>query len=223
MNLLSNVHLGLSDPTSNPQRTTHIITNDYQYYHYKCDGFDDVGWGCGYRTLQTIASYLSLQQQPGKKAGQVPSLKEIQETLVAIEDKKKSFVGSREWIGSFEVCLVIDKLFDVPCKILHCPSGENAMTDIFPKLEEHFAKSSARPIMMGGDHDASSKGVLGTCCVDNDHWLLVLDPHYYHQRGQHQTSAVKLQKEGYVRWTHTSEFDKQSFYNICLPQFNSSS
>lgn len=62
------------------------------------------GWGCGYRTLQTIASYLSLQQQPGKKAGQVPSLKEIQETLVAIEDKKKSFVGSREWIGSFEVC-----------------------------------------------------------------------------------------------------------------------
>jgi hypothetical protein len=163
------------------------------------------GWGCGYRTLQTIASYLSLQQQqPGKKAGQVPSLKEIQETLVAIEDKKKSFVGSREWIGSFEVCwhnstliynnvsdlksnlnsltifsisqvcLVIDKLFDVPCKILHCPSGENAMTDIFPKLEEHFAKSSARPIMMGGDHDASSKGVLGTCCVDNDHWLLVL-------------------------------------------------
>jgi hypothetical protein len=73
------------------------------------------------------------------------------------------------------VCLVIDKLFNVPCKIVHCPSGENGMTDIFPKLEEHFAKSSAPPIMMGGDHDASSKGVLGTCTVDDDdHWLLVL-------------------------------------------------
>lgn len=71
--------------------------------------------------------------------------------------------------------MVIDKLFNVPCKIVHCPSGENGMTDIFPKLEEHFAKSSAPPIMMGGDHDASSKGVLGTCTVDDDdHWLLVL-------------------------------------------------
>lgn len=61
------------------------------------------GWGCGYRTLQTIASYLSLQQQG--KAGQVPTIKEIQETLVHLEDKKKSFLGSREWIGSFEVNL----------------------------------------------------------------------------------------------------------------------
>lgn len=44
MNLLSNVHLGLSDPaiTSNSRKKTHLITNDYQYYHYKCDGFDDV-------------------------------------------------------------------------------------------------------------------------------------------------------------------------------------
>lgn len=74
---------------------------------------------------------------------------------------------------TIQVCLVIDKLYDVPCKILHCPSG--GMTSIFPKLEEHFAKSSsAPPIMMGGDRDASSKGVLGTCSVDDDRWLLVL-------------------------------------------------
>ncbi|KZS06705.1 putative Ufm1-specific protease 1 [Daphnia magna] len=213
MALLSNVHSGLSDPTTSPQKKVHI-TNSYVYYHYKCDGYNDVGWGCGYRTLQTIASHLSLQDKQGK-AVQVPTLMKIQETLVEIGDKELSFIKSREWIGSFEVCLVIDKLYDVPCKILHCPSG--GMTSIFPKLEEHFAKSSsAPPIMMGGDRDASSKGVLGTCSVDDDRWLLVLDPHY--QGGQ--TSAAKLQREGYIRWIHLSEFDKQSFYNICLPQFS---
>lgn len=34
----------------------------------------------------------------------VPSLRAIQEVLAALEDKDRSFVGSREWIGSFEVC-----------------------------------------------------------------------------------------------------------------------
>lgn len=90
------------------------------------------------------------------------------------------------------------------------------MRNIFPKLEEHFAKSSAPPIMMGGDRDASSKGVLGTCSADDDHWLLVLDPHYHGG----QPSAAKLQREGYVRWVHLKEFDHHSFYNVCLPQFN---
>lgn len=60
------------------------------------------GWGCGYRTLQTIASHLSLQDKQGK-AVQVPTLMKIQETLVEIGDKELSFIKSREWIGSFEV------------------------------------------------------------------------------------------------------------------------
>ena len=30
----------------------------YDYWHYVCDNFDDRGWGCGYRTLQTIASWI---------------------------------------------------------------------------------------------------------------------------------------------------------------------
>merc|ERR1712227_1097062 len=33
---------------------------DYEYWHYLCDGFDDRGWGCGYRTLQTIASWIKM-------------------------------------------------------------------------------------------------------------------------------------------------------------------
>lgn len=36
----------------------------------------------------------------------VPSINKIQETLVEVEDKDKTFIGSREWIGSFEVSLI---------------------------------------------------------------------------------------------------------------------
>ena len=37
------------------------------------------------------------------KKGSIPSCSEIQEILVDMEDKPSSFVGSREWIGSYEV------------------------------------------------------------------------------------------------------------------------
>lgn len=72
-----------------------------------------------------------------------------------------------------QVGLVIDKLFDVPCKILHIPSGR-ALTDHFPLIQEHF-KEKASPVMMGGNQDAASKGILGTCTTnDNENYLLVL-------------------------------------------------
>ena len=31
---------------------------DYEYWHYCCDDLNDRGWGCGYRTLQTISSWI---------------------------------------------------------------------------------------------------------------------------------------------------------------------
>ena len=34
------------------------VSGHYEYWHYGCDGFDDRGWGCGYRTLQTICSWI---------------------------------------------------------------------------------------------------------------------------------------------------------------------
>ena len=36
------------------------VIGPYEYWHYLCDGFDDRGWGCGYRTLQTIVSWIKM-------------------------------------------------------------------------------------------------------------------------------------------------------------------
>lgn len=44
---------------------------------------------------------------------EVPSVPEIQKTLVKIGDKGQDFVGSKQWIGSVEVCLCLDTLYDV--------------------------------------------------------------------------------------------------------------
>ena len=41
------------------------------------------------------------------KKGSIPSCSEIQEILVDMEDKPSSFIGSRDWIGSYEVLLFL--------------------------------------------------------------------------------------------------------------------
>lgn len=170
---------------------------EYEYWHYCCDSFDDRGWGCGYRTLQTIASWiinrqsLPLSEQPinENSAKAVPSIPEIQRVLVEdLKDKPNSFLGSRDWIGSFEVCLVLDYLYDVPCKIIHAPAivtkGESrhSIVDHVDALRNHFQKFGS-PIMMGGDVDSSSKGIFGIATSKNKkYYLLVVDPHFWDKK-----------------------------------------
>ena len=50
----------------------------------------------------------------------VPSVKAIQEALVELGDKPTKFAGSKEWVGCFEACLVLDHLFGVSY-IIHLP------------------------------------------------------------------------------------------------------
>jgi len=37
--------------------TKYLIWGNYTYHHYMQDGFDDNGWGCAYRSLQTLLSW----------------------------------------------------------------------------------------------------------------------------------------------------------------------
>jgi hypothetical protein len=57
--LVSNVHKDLQLPNDSIQKCA-LVEGDYQYFHYLCDGLDDRGWGCGYRTLQSTASWICL-------------------------------------------------------------------------------------------------------------------------------------------------------------------
>ncbi|MCH87992.1 putative Ufm1-specific protease-like, partial [Trifolium medium] len=107
--LLRDVHIGI--PSSGVTGgTLSIVQGSYEYHHYLQDGFNDSGWGCAYRSLQTIISWFRLQNY---SSIEVPSHREIQQSLVEIGDKDPSFIGSREWIGAIELSFVLDKLLGV--------------------------------------------------------------------------------------------------------------
>ncbi|KAM9836817.1 ufm1-specific protease 1 [Aulostomus maculatus] len=208
-----NVHVGLPAPLVGPVKCS-LIKGDYQYYYYGCDGQDDRGWGCGYRTIQTMASWLCHNWAPKGQPRPPPSLPEIQQALVSMGDKPGWFSGSREWIGTFEASLVLDYFYDVPCKVLHVRGGGAELEQVAVKeLHQHFEKHGS-PVMMGGDRDNSSKGILGVCTENKGSYMLIVDPHYYGCPLERE----EVQRRGWVGWKRVSSLDQSSFYNLCMPQ-----
>lgn len=121
-----------------------LVKGKYAYYHYCQNNMDDKGWGCAYRSLQTLASWFKLQ---GYFNGEVPTFNEIQKCLVDIGDKPKSFIDSKQWIGSTEVNFVLNSLLGVTSKILYVSSGEE-MASKGPELVNHF-ENHGSPVMIG--------------------------------------------------------------------------
>ncbi|XP_061566038.1 inactive Ufm1-specific protease 1 [Cololabis saira] len=208
--LSTNVHMGLLNPPEVAVKLS-TIKGDYQYFHYGCDGQDDRGWGCGYRTIQTMASWLHYNLSP---AAEAPSLPDIQRALVAMGDKPESFACSREWIGTVEASLVLDYFCHAPCRLVHVRGGGTELERVaVQELHQHFERHGS-PVMMGGDRDGSSKGIFGVCTGLKGSHLLVVDPHYYGCR----LERTELQKRGWVAWKPVSSLDQSSFYNLCMPQ-----
>lgn len=209
--LVKNAHEGLALPLTEYERCS-VISGQCVYYHYGCDGQDDRGWGCGYRTVQTIGSWFN-NVSHGGKSRPPPSLPEIQQALVTVGDKSASFLGSKEWIGTCEAALVLDQLYDVPCRLMHARSGRKELEQAAQDLHLHFLTRGS-PVMMGGDRDNSSKGILGVCTGKEGSYLLIMDPHYHGPALDRES----LQRNGWVAWRKVQSLDQSSFYNLCLPQ-----
>ncbi|XP_071561183.1 ufm1-specific protease 2-like isoform X2 [Temnothorax nylanderi] len=150
-----------------------IVDGLYSYHHYMQDNFDDNGWGCAYRSLQTIISWYRLQ---GYSEVPIPSHRKIQQCLIDIGDKPFTFLGSRQWIGSTEVSFVLQTLLNIDVKILRASSGEE-MLDLIPQIADHF-DTQGTPIMIGGGVLAHT--ILGVSYDENsgEGKFLILDPHY---------------------------------------------
>ncbi|XP_015668631.1 inactive Ufm1-specific protease 1 [Protobothrops mucrosquamatus] len=213
MALLSAVHLGLPLPGCPHRRA--LVAGPYRHYHYGYDGVDDRGWGCGYRTLQMMCSWLAAAGAEAAAGRPVPSLKEIQDSLVEMGDKPPSFAGSRDWIGTVEAALCLDYFYGVPGKLLHVRLGRDLEGEL-ETLYDHFQEGGG-PVMMGGGRDHVSKGLLGVCSGPEGHHLLTLDPHYYGPAGS--LSRHEAQAQRWVSWRALGSFEEASFYNLCLPQF----
>ncbi|KAG6594061.1 Ufm1-specific protease [Phytophthora cinnamomi] len=216
--VLYNVHEGIPNSgVDGSQCLSALVDGFYGYYHYMQQGKNDKGWGCAYRSLQTLASWLFVQHFTKQR---YLSHDEIQNALVKMGDKPERFRGSTEWIGSLEVGYVLDELFGVTFRSLSVSSGAQ-LPDVARELIYHF-ETQGTPVMMGGgqlaftllgvDYDPDS----GVCA------FLTLDPHYTGDEDlttiQQQTVALEGYKAVPCSWRKTTTFVKNSFYNLCLPQ-----
>ena len=210
-----NPHLSLSNILDKP-KDDHIIRalvrGDYYYYHYNQDNFVDLGWGCAYRSLQTLISWFILNTSVGKNI-KVPTIPEIQNILVKVGDKDKKIIGSNEWIGAIEVNLVLNELLGIDNQILYVSNG----TELNSKGREllyHF-QHNGTPVMVGGGVYAYT--ILGVDYnkVKGDCKFLILDPHFV---GEDNLNTII--NKGWCNWKTIEIFKKENFYNLCLPLAN---
>ncbi|KAH8254114.1 hypothetical protein KR032_008559 [Drosophila birchii] len=207
--LLKDPQCTLPPPTASGE--TLGIRGSFEYFHYGCDGHQDVGWGCGYRTLQSAISWIIRRKGSSLAEDQhVPSIREIQKILVGIGDKGAGFEGSRDWIGTLEEFYVIDVLYQLPCRILHVK--ELGSPEVLAQIRSYFEKYEGF-IAMGGLSDTASKAIIGYHCSAQPgrDYLLIVDPHF----ASVPSSRQHLIDEGYVRWVPVDEFPPGT-YNLCL-------
>ena len=167
------------------------------------DNFDDRGWGCGWRTVQTILSWL-------KPEDEAPSIAALQR-LVGHD------VGASSWIGVQECVEILDALHGAIVQIVPLRSGAELLNHL-PRLLKHFADGGG-PLMIGGGADVYSKTIIGARTGGPDGpSLLVLDPHYVGD-AVHSGNAVALREGKWAAWRPIrSLMSATSFYNVALPR-----
>ncbi|EPB76370.1 hypothetical protein ANCCEY_04531 [Ancylostoma ceylanicum] len=160
-------------PPDKSRGVVSTVKGDYNYYHYMQDGFDDAGWGCAYRSLQSIWSWFILNGFTDKP---VPTHVDIQRCLVEIKDKEEKFIGSRQWIGSTEIGFVLDHMLGIESRYIITNSGSE-VPERARELMLHF-QTVGSPVMIGGAQLAHT--ILGVDFDENsgECKFLVLDPHY---------------------------------------------
>ncbi|XP_069795659.1 ufm1-specific protease 2 isoform X2 [Narcine bancroftii] len=202
---LKNIHQYISLPDTEEFKV-HLVHGSYTYHHYLQDGVNDIGWGCAYRALQTIVSWYNFQ---GYTSINIPTHEEIQKRLVKAGDKSPDFVGSTDWIGSFEIQTVLNTM-DITSKILSLQQSSDFLTSA-RELSEHFDMQGS-PIMVGSETLAHV--LLGIAWNETTGAVrfLVLDTHY---TGEDEwASAV----EKGIDWKTEEFWISEGPHNLCMPQ-----
>lgn len=190
--------------------TVHLVQGRYLYCHYMQDKFNDSGWGCAYRSLQTILSWCALERYTSFRDGIIPTHKDIQKSLVDVGDKPSTFIGSKEWIGANEVCYALEKLTGISSKILHVSRGAE-MEGKGRELARHFDEQGS-PVMVGGGVLAwTILGVARNSRTGKTKFL-ILDPHY-----EGRDDLTTIQGKSWVGWKSADVFKADAFYNLCMP------
>eukprot|EP00667_Euglena_gracilis_P021275 EG_transcript_23276 len=189
-----------------------LVQGTYDFYHYLLDGFNDKGWGCAYRSLQTLLSWF-IHQGYASALATPPAIPELQRIIAAADPTKaKTFVGSKHWIGSAEITYALNHLLGVECQQEHVATA--ADLESRGRLLLHHFRTHGTPVMVGGG--AYAYTILGAQYHPGTGQLslLILDPHYV---GPDDPAAV-VAGQG-CGWRSPKRFLRgDCFYNLCLPR-----
>lgn len=72
-----------------PGGKQYLVQGDYEYHHYMQDHMNDNGWGCAYRSLQTLMSWFRMQ---GYTDLPILTHKEIQQVWITPVMAQKRYV-----------------------------------------------------------------------------------------------------------------------------------
>eukprot|EP01024_Parvocaulis_polyphysoides_P020132 TRINITY_DN1927_c1_g1_i1.p1 TRINITY_DN1927_c1_g1~~TRINITY_DN1927_c1_g1_i1.p1 ORF type:complete len:214 (-),score=21.26 TRINITY_DN1927_c1_g1_i1:351-992(-) len=202
--LVSNIHQFVTNPDQASELET--VKGKFEFYHFGELAVDDRGWGCAYRSLQTVCSWLH-QQGLVAEGNSAPTHQQIEQVLLKTVDGYK---GAPQWIGSWELFMYLDVTYNISSKILNSNSVQELISKFYD-LHDHFRKGGS-PIMSGAGSQANI--ILGVCKDgEREEMMLVLDPHYY---GPNEPSQI-IQK-GYCKWRYMKELGEHvTFSNLLLP------
>lgn len=190
---------------------TVFVRGQYEYCHYMQDNVDDSGWGCAYRSVQTLVSWYRMQFYSSKD---LPMIADIQMLLKRIDEANKDIViGSKTWIGTVEGMLLLQDYLGVECRMLHCHDAADMARQV-PQILKHFEQEGT-PIMMGAGEYAYTLVGLCSDSASAEVGFMIVDPHY---TGADTLKSI-LQK-GWVGWKNLEFFEKTTnggFINLCLP------
>ncbi|CAK9033285.1 Ufm1-specific protease 2 (UfSP2), partial [Durusdinium trenchii] len=199
------------------ERDVEVCFGDVRFYHYGCDGEDDRGWGCAYRSLQTLWSWLQLN---GLTRQDPPSIREIQAKLCEMGVMEPAFsVGCSKWIGSQEVAWLVEANLGVSSRFFMLPRG----TDLGEKIDEllaHLRQHRCPVIVCAGSLALTVLGVART--PSGPPRFLIADPHF---RGRGADLAAltsaKATMEAYkaipVAWRGLEAFASAGACTVLLP------
>lgn len=191
-----------------------ISLSGYEYFHYSIDGEKDSGWGCAYRSIQTMISWFL---NNSSFIDRVLSIIDMQRLLRRVDYAHSDLeVGSNRWIGCMEASNILSDISHgkISCRILHANSILELKRFIFDDVQEHLVEIGSPAMIGAGDYAYT---IIGVSSESGS--ILVLDPHF---NGADSHNALS---KGYIGWMNVEKLFRWSkissgFINICLPFYS---
>ena len=203
----------LCPPAGPDDPPAHFVRGPLRYMHYGAQDFADHGWGCGFRTCQSMLSWLDPRNPP-------PTIPQCQAAI-------PGYSGGREWMGVPDAVALLDSFHGATVIVRHLPAhrSANAMAALVAELVRHF-DGGGGPVMVGGFGDVKSKTVVGVRGVGGAAQLMVWDPHYsgsdtaqaHEQTAVGEAARNRLWDGGWVAWRGLDALRPDSFYNLGMPR-----